>query len=64
MYLGMACTSHMCTEEEALLAADIPQKKVYLAWKPMNAKIVVRPPVKEWPAQARTALKDWAAKWK
>ncbi|MDE1996993.1 MAG: hypothetical protein KGI75_31125, partial [Rhizobiaceae bacterium] len=63
-YAGTACTPHMCTEEEALLALDASAKKVYLAWKPMNEKIVVRPSVKEWPPKARAALKDWAAKWK
>jgi hypothetical protein len=64
MFVGSACTPHMCTDEEAILVADIANRSVYLAWKPMNGKIVVRPPVKEWPQKARTALKDWAAKWK
>jgi hypothetical protein len=64
VFVGMACTPHMCTEEEAILVADIDSRTVYLAWKPMNRKIIVRPPVKQWPDKARAALKDWAAKWK
>jgi hypothetical protein len=64
VFTGMACTPHMCTEEEAILVADIDSRTVYLAWKPFNKKIIVRPPVKQWPDKARAALKDWAAKWK
>jgi hypothetical protein len=63
VFVGTACTPHMCTDEEAILVADIASRSVYLAWKPINEKIIVRPPVKQWPVKARAALKDWAAKW-
>jgi len=63
-FVGSSCTRHMCTEQEALLVAAIQEKKVYLAWKPSGEKIVVRPPVKEWPDKAKGALREWAAKWK
>lgn len=63
-FVGSACTRHLCQEEEALLVASIQEKQVFLAWKPSGEKIVVRPPVKQWPARAKAALREWAAKWK
>ncbi|MDO5897886.1 hypothetical protein [Agrobacterium sp. Azo12] len=63
-FVGSACTRHMCNEQEALLVAGIQEKKVFLAWKPSGEKIVVRPPVKEWPDKAKFALREWAEKWK
>ena len=46
------------------MAADPATKRIYLAWKPQDQKIIVRPEVKEWPVTARDALRDWAATWK
>lgn len=63
-FVGSACTRHLCQEEEALLVASIQDKQVFLAWKPSGEKIVVRPPVKQWPDRAKAALREWAAKWK
>ncbi|NSY46596.1 hypothetical protein G6L97_25955 (plasmid) [Agrobacterium tumefaciens] len=63
-FVGSACTRHLCNEEEALLVASIQEKQVFLAWKPSGKKIVVSPPVKEWPEKAKAALREWAAKWK
>lgn len=63
-FIGTSCTRHSCGEEEALLVASIANRKVFLAWKPSGEKIQVRPPVTEWPAKAKTELRDWAAKWK
>ena len=63
-FVGSACTRHLCQEEEALLVASIQDKQVFLAWKPSGEKIVVRPPVKQWPERAKAALREWAAKWK
>lgn len=62
-YIGEACMPHMCTEAEALVAADISARKLYLAWKPMGKKIILRPAVRRWPAPALAALKQWSAKW-
>lgn len=63
-YIGTACQPHNCGGVEALVAADPGTKRVYLAWKPQDRKIIVRPEVKEWPATARDALRDWATIWK
>lgn len=63
-FVGSSCTRHMCNEQEAMLVAAIQEKKVFLAWKLSGEKIVVRPPVKEWPDKAKVALREWAAKWK
>lgn len=63
-YIGTACQPHNCGGVEALVAADPATKRVYLAWKPQDRKIIVRPEVKEWPVTARDALRDWAATWK
>jgi hypothetical protein len=63
-FVGSSCTRHMCSEQEALLVAGVQEKKVFLAWKPSGEKIMVRPPVKEWPDRAKSALREWAAKWK
>lgn len=62
-FIGASCTRHMCQEEEAMLVASIRDKQVFLAWKPSGEKIVVRPPVKQWPDRAKAALREWAAKW-
>ncbi|TWD58266.1 hypothetical protein FB480_1011030 [Agrobacterium vitis] len=48
------------TEEDALLIASIPNRKVFLAWKPEGKKIQVRPPIKEWPAKAKAELRNWS----
>ncbi|MCJ7995172.1 hypothetical protein J5N58_12600 [Rhizobium cremeum] len=63
-YIGTACKPHNCGGVEALVAADPGTKQVYLAWKPQDEKIIVRPEVKEWPAIAKAVLRDWAATWK
>jgi hypothetical protein len=63
-FVGSACTRHLCQEEEALLVASIQGKQVFLAWKPSGEKIVVRPPLKQWPERAKASLREWAAKWK
>lgn len=62
-YIGEACRPHMCTEAEALIAADISARKLYLAWKPAGKKIILRPAIRRWPAPALAALKQWSAKW-
>lgn len=63
-YIGIACTRHMCDSTGAIVFLSTADRKVYVAWKPDGEKIVVRPPVKEWPDEPRQALKTWAAKWK
>ena len=63
-YVGKSCTPHMCGEEEAIIFASSSEKKVFLAWKPSNQKISVRPPLKKWPEKARRELKNWANNWK
>lgn len=62
-YVGSSCLPHSCGVVEAIVVADSNTQDLYLAWKPENAKIVVRPEVKDWPAPAKAALRDWAATW-
>lgn len=38
-FVGSACTRHLCQDEEALLVASIPEKQVFLAWKPSGEKM-------------------------
>jgi hypothetical protein len=62
-YVGTSCLPHSCGAVEAIVVADTTEEQVYVAWKPLDAKIIVRPEVKSWPASARTALREWAATW-
>ncbi|MGV8937791.1 MAG: hypothetical protein ACOH2J_11760 [Allorhizobium sp.] len=64
LYVGNACMAHNCDQAQALILADAQQREVYLAWKPEGEKIVVRPPVSDWPARAKVELRAWAVKWK
>ncbi|WP_114430990.1 hypothetical protein [Phyllobacterium bourgognense] len=64
LFVGTSCTPHNCDAEAAILIASIPDKRVYLAWKPETEKIVVLPPVKQWPQNAKNALLNWSRKWK
>jgi hypothetical protein len=63
LFVGQSCARHMCGDEEALIVADLEKQTVFLAWKTENAPIIVRPPVKDWSAAARAALRDWAKAW-
>ena len=63
LYVGTTCLPHSCGVVEAIVVADSNTQEIYLAWKPQDAKIVVRPEVKAWPAVAKAALRDWAATW-
>ena len=44
----------------AFMAVGIREQRVFLAWKPESRKIEVRPPVGEWPSEARRSLATWA----
>lgn len=63
-YVGTACTPHMCGEQEAMLFLSAKDRQAYAAWKPYQRKIVVHPPVKQWPEKAKQELREWAEKWK
>lgn len=63
-YIGQTCTPHMCREQEALLFLSAEEKQVYAAWKPLDQKIEVRPPVGQWPEAAKRELRAWAKTWK
>jgi hypothetical protein len=63
-YVGTTCTPHMCREQEALLFLSAKNRRAYAAWKPYEKKIVVHPPIKEWPENAKQELRAWAEKWK
>jgi hypothetical protein len=63
-YVGTACTPHMCGEEEAFLFLSAGDRKVFAAFKLYEHKIVVYPPVNQWPAKPKSELREWASKWK
>lgn len=63
-YVGTTCTAHMCREEEALLFLSSKDRQAFAAWKPYEKKIVVYPPVTQWPEKAKQELRAWAEKWK
>jgi hypothetical protein len=63
-YVGTSCRPHMCMDEAGLLFLSAHDRRVFVAWKPDGQKIVVMPPVKEWPDKAKGELRSWAAKWK
>ncbi|WP_165422572.1 hypothetical protein [Rhizobium ruizarguesonis] len=64
LFVGTSCSRHMCTDQEAVVVADLASRTVYLAWKPSGQKIKVNPPVKAWPEKAKAELRQWSAKWK
>lgn len=63
-YIGRTCTPHMCREQEALLFLSAKDRRAYAAWKPHQKKIIVHPPVKQWPEKAKQELRAWAETWK
>ncbi|MBY2913965.1 hypothetical protein HF206_07500 [Rhizobium leguminosarum] len=62
-YVGTSCRPHMCSDEAGLLFLASRQKAVYAAWRPDGKKIVVRPPVAQWPEKAKLELRAWAKRW-
>ncbi|TCU10020.1 hypothetical protein [Rhizobium sullae] len=64
LFVGTACSRHMCMDQEVVVVADLASRTVYLAWKPSGQKIKVNPAVKTWPEEAKAELRRWAAKWK
>lgn len=62
-FIGQVCRPHSCGAEEGIVVASLGKREIYLAWKPENKKIVVRPPVSQWPEKAKSALREWAKKW-
>jgi hypothetical protein len=62
-YVGSSCKPHNCDDTGALVVADIPSRRVFVAWKARDEKIVVRPDVAGWPLSARRELRQWAQPW-
>lgn len=62
-YVGVTCASHQCGSVEAFIYLFTREKRVFLAWKPSDEVVKVRPLVSEWPEAARNELKSWARKW-
>lgn len=62
-YVGTACRPHMCMDEAGLLFLSAHDRQAFAAWKPDGGKIVVFPPVKQWPEKAKSELRLWAKKW-
>jgi hypothetical protein len=63
-FVGTSSLPHMAEETGALIVADPQRRRVFIAWKAENKKIVVRPHVREWPETPRGILKDWAEPWR
>lgn len=63
-YVATTCTPHMCREQEALLFLSAKDRRAFAAWKPYEQKIIVHPPVNQWPEKAKRELRLWAEKWK
>lgn len=64
LIVGTACQPHNCMDTGSLLIANLQTHHLFVAWKPDGGKIVVRPPVKEWPSDERGELRSWATRWK
>ena len=62
-FVGTMCLPHQCGSVEGLIVADIPTRKIYIAWKPDEKPILVRPSVQEWPEFAKLQLRIWSSKW-
>jgi len=63
MYVGTTCKPHACPYEGGILIADIQSQRIFLAWKPENKAIIVRPSINKWPDKAAVALHEWAEQW-
>jgi hypothetical protein len=63
-FVATGCPSHQCDDQGAFIFLSAHDHKIYAAWKPVNQKIVVYPPVKMWTDKARLSLKGWASYWK
>jgi hypothetical protein len=61
--LATSCAPHQCDETGAIIAIDLPKKRLFLAWKPSKGPIIVRPLLKEWSPAARAELASWSRRW-
>lgn len=63
-FIGDACQSHNCpgpgSGSGSIVVVDIQGRRLFLAWKPNEKKIEVRPAIGEWPTEARRPLATWA----
>lgn len=63
-FVGTACRPHACLDEAGLIFLSSSERRVYVAWKPVDGKIAVFPsPVKDWPEKAKAELREWAKQW-
>jgi hypothetical protein len=62
--LATSCLPHQCDEAGAIIAIDLPKKKLFLAWLPSRGPIVVRPALGAWTPAARVELASWSRQWK
>lgn len=63
MVTSASCRKFDCEDAGQLTVFDLETRTVFVALKPVGGKIMVFPPVKEWPREAREALKTWAEPW-
>lgn len=60
-YRGTSCENHNCNATGLMIYADIPTRRIYVAWfSDARPSIVVSPAVGQWPSEARQRLKAWS----
>jgi hypothetical protein len=58
-FVGTACMPHNCADTGVLIVADIPAKKLYLAWKTNDKPIATRPQLSTWSESAKRQFGIW-----
>ena len=58
-YIGRTCAPHNCGDYEALLVADMRNRRIFLAWKTRDNAIEVRPKLSEWGDFDQGAFSAW-----
>lgn len=60
-YKAEGCQAHNCLETGMLVLADIPGRRVYLAWRDASSPAVhVAPAAATWTARGKAELKAWS----
>ena len=60
-YKAEGCQAHNCLETGMLVMADIPSRRVYLAWRDASSPdIHVAPAASAWTVRGRAELKAWS----
>ncbi|MCE6958751.1 hypothetical protein LAZ40_06780 [Cereibacter sphaeroides] len=60
-WTGTSCQAHMCGWTGSFVHLDVPNRKIYLAWKRAQGSVEMRPAQGDWPKQVLSRETDWAA---